>query len=59
MARSNPRSWIRHQALQIAAQLPEDAQSALKILEEARKLVIDGMDDGDDAGEKVVSLVTS
>ena len=47
---------IRLQALQIAAQLPEDPHKALRILDAARQIVIDGMDD--DGGE-VVSLVTT
>jgi hypothetical protein len=42
--------------LQIAAQLPEDPHRALRILDAARQLVINGMDD--DGGE-VVSLVTT
>ena len=40
----------------IAAQLPEDPHKALWILDAARQIVIDGMDD--DGGE-VVSLVTT
>ena len=55
-ARSKERFKIRLQALQIAAQLPEDPQTALRILYAARQIVIDGMDD--DGGE-VVSLVTT
>ena len=47
---------IRLQALQIAAQLPEGLHKALRILDAARQIVIDGMDD--DGGE-VVSLVTT
>jgi hypothetical protein len=55
-ARSKERFKIRLQALQIAAQLPEDPHKALWILDAARQIVIDGMDD--DGGE-VVSLVTT
>ena len=55
-AHSKDRFKIRLQALQIAAQLPEDPHKALRILDAARQIVIDGMDDG--SGE-VVSLVTT
>ena len=33
-------AWQRRQAIQIAAQLPEDAKDALKVLELAQELVI-------------------
>ena len=35
--------WLKRQAIQIAAQLPEDQAKALAVLEYARKLVIDFM----------------
>jgi hypothetical protein len=43
------------QAAAIAAQLPENPHTALRILDAARQLVLDGMD-GDD-GSNVVSIV--
>jgi hypothetical protein len=41
--RSSERSRIRHQALQMASQLPENPHEALRILDVTRQLVIDGM----------------
>jgi hypothetical protein len=55
-AQSKERYKIRLQALQIAAQLPENPHTALRILEAARQLVVDGMDDTPDDGN-VVSIV--
>ena len=40
---SKDRFKIRLQARQIAAQLPENQHTALRILDAARQLVIDGM----------------
>jgi hypothetical protein len=34
-----PEGWLRRQAVQIAAQLPEDPQDALAVLELAKTLV--------------------
>lgn len=31
--------WLKRQAIQIAAQLPEDREAALRVLEYARELV--------------------
>ena len=53
--RSSERSRIRHQALQMAAQLPENPHEALRILDVTRQLVIDGMgDDGEAIGDAQV-----
>ena len=52
-------SWsanIRLQACKSRHSLPEDPHKALRILDAARQIVIDGMDD--DGGE-VVNLVTT
>jgi hypothetical protein len=53
---SKDRFKIRLQALQIAACLPEDPHKALRILDAARQLVVDGMDD-DGGDQNVVSIV--
>lgn len=42
-------SHLRHLALQIAAQLPEDTPEALKVLEYARKLLLQPLDEPDPA----------
>jgi hypothetical protein len=47
--RSTERSKIRLQAVQIAANLPENPHLALKILEAAYTLIRDGMDGEEDA----------
>ena len=36
--------WRKRQAVQIAAQLPEDKEAALAVLEYARSLVLDFLD---------------
>lgn len=38
-------SHLRHLALQIAAQLPEDTPEAIKVLEYARKLLMQPLDE--------------
>jgi hypothetical protein len=56
-ARPKDHFKIRLQALQVAACLPENPHKALRVLAAARQIVIDGMDDGDDDGGNVVSIV--
>lgn len=39
--------WIRLEAIQIVAQLPDDTRQALAVLAQARKLVVGYMDSGE------------
>jgi hypothetical protein len=43
MSRKKRETWLRLQALQIAAELPEDRQQALAVLNCARQIVEDFM----------------
>jgi hypothetical protein len=58
--RSSERSRIRHQAIQLAAQLPENPHLALRILEATKLIISDGLNDDracEHAAARVVSLV--
>jgi hypothetical protein len=53
---SKDRFKTRLQPLQIAAQLPDNPHTASRILDAARQLVVDGMDD-DGGDQNVVHIV--
>ena len=52
-ARPKDRYKVRLMALQIAAQLPANPHEALRYLDVARQIVVDGMDDTPDDGNVV------
>ncbi len=54
---SNLPGWHRRQAIQLAAQLPEDPRDALRVLELAKTLVLDFLGGGD--GPHPVLVLTS
>lgn len=41
------RRWLRHQANNVVAQLPEDEDEALYVLDHARRLILEYMRDDD------------
>jgi hypothetical protein len=55
--RPKDRYKVRLMALQMAAQLPENPHAALRVLDEAKRIVLDGMDDTPDDSGNVVSIV--
>lgn len=48
------RRWLRHQANNLVAQLPEDEDEALYVLEHARRLVIEFLREGPDSRPHIV-----